>query len=277
MSDKPHNLPASNEAKFRDMCLSWGFPSVIILSISLFVAHIVGIAFGNSTFASIISFVICCMLLFLIYYTIFQSLPLSIYNMYKAKKELKSVTDSAPEETETASVDQNGNQPEEEKVELTQQQSSPVSDNESYDQRRLQFLKEQEEKRLELVNCVIAYTKHIMPGIMENADIDKLCVEVRNWADNPEYKPLPVRMNANGDKLDAKHYVWNISRRFGKEHFKLENRNAFIQLLFPDMFRDNDLESMKNLKLNPQKGTIKIDEPEEDSYLFAYQRQKNEE
>ena len=62
-----------------------GVPSVIILAISLLVALRVGTSFEQCTFAACISFVVCAMFLSVIYYTIFQSLPLSIYSMWEGK------------------------------------------------------------------------------------------------------------------------------------------------------------------------------------------------
>lgn len=116
-----------------------------------------------------------------------------------------------------------------------------------------------------------------MSALMKMEEIEHLCVEVRNWADNATYKPETVHMLSDAIKLDAKHYVWNIAERLGGEHSKINNRSPFIKAIFNDMFHDNDLTSLKNLTVKPNEGTIKIDNPDKGSYLFAYQKLAEEE
>ena len=84
MNNKPNQAPTSRESEMRERCLVWGFPSVAILIISLFVSLSVGEQFKQQTFATLVSFFACNMLLFLIYYTIFISLSLSLAQ-YKRK------------------------------------------------------------------------------------------------------------------------------------------------------------------------------------------------
>ena len=66
--------------------------------------------------------------------------------------------------------------------------------------------------------------------------------------------------------------MWNVSRRLGKEHFNVETRAMFLRTLFHDMFGDNDLSTLKNLKTNPMAGNIIIDEPDEGSLAYHIER-----
>ena len=287
---------SSNDSVLRDCCLSWGFPSVVILAISLLVALRVGASFEQSTFAACISFVVCAMFLSLIYYTIFQSLPLSIYNMWEGKHTTEVEAEAESEITSEQIVEAEEPKPSEaievqEAVEqlieepsdgqteepTPQIPSSPIFNQEYYESRRQSFLQQQEEERLAKISCIIDYTRHVMSALMKMEEIEHLCVEVRNWADNATYKPETVHMLSDAIKLDAKHYVWNIAERLGGEHSKINNRSPFIKALFNDMFHDNDLTSLKNLTVKPNEGTIKIDNPDKGSYLFAYQKPVEEE
>ena len=273
---------ASSDSVLRDRCLSWGFPSVIILAISLLVALRVGASFEQSTFAACISFVVCAMFLSLIYYTIFQSLPLSIYSMWEGKHTTEvEAEESKPseaievQETEEQLIEEPSDGQTEEPT--PQIPSSPIFNQEYYESRRQSFLQQQEEERLAKISCIIDYTRHVMSALMKMEEIEHLCVEVHNWADNATYKPETVHMLSDAIKLDAKHYVWNIAERLGGEHSKINNRSPFIKALFNDMFHDNDLTSLKNLTVKPNEGTIKIDNPDKGSYLFAYQKPVEEE
>lgn len=300
------SLTTSSDSQLRVRCLSWGFPCVIILIISLLAALRIGAGFEQRTFASCISFVVCAMLLGLIYYTLFQSLPISIYYMWASKRNKEDeasednepVDETAEPSTEPLTSSENTDTLEEtepkndvdvaenadvdikestEQIAEPQIPSSPVFNQEYYDNRRQLFLQKQEEERQAKIFCIMDYTRHVMSAIMSKDDIDHLCIEVRNWADNAKYAPHTVHMLPDAIKLDAKHYVWNIAERLGGEHAKICNRSPFIKALFNDMFGNNDLSSLKNLTVKPNEGTIKIDEPMKGSYLFAYQRNKDEE
>lgn len=295
------SLTTSSDSQLRVKCLSWGFPCVIILIISLLAALRIGAGFEQRTFASCISFVVCTMLLGLIYYVIFQSLPISIYGMLIRKRQHKeettindkeAITDNPTpsevlnavekieeikkSEAEVLEKEQICNVTSEETAE-SQAFSSPIFNQEYYNNRRQLFLQQQEEERQAKISCIMDYTRHIMSAIMSMDEIDLLCIEVRNWTDNAKYEPSTVHMLSDAIKLDAKHYVWNIAERLGGEHAKICNRSPFIKALFNDMFRNNDLSSLKNLTVKPNEGTIKIDEPMKGSYLFAYQRNRDEE
>lgn len=252
------------EAQLRDRCLSWGFPGVVILIISLLAALRIGSSFQQSSFVTCISFVVCAMLLGLVYYVIFLSLPICIYSILVGKHEAEK--DSVEQTTEPPC--------EEDSVQDTI--PFPTFNQEYYDSRRQPFLIRQEEERQARLSSIIDYTRRVMPPLMKMEEIEHLCNEVRKWADDVSYRPEAVHMLPDAIKLDAKHYVWNIAERLRGEHAKVDNRSPFIQSLFHDMFRDNEITSLKNLTVKPNEGTIKIDIPEKGSYLFAYQKPDEE-
>ena len=287
MQKTNQNSPTTNDAVLREWCLSWGFPTIVILAISLLAALSIGTNFKQSTFAASITFVICAVLLELIYYTCFQSIPLAIYNMYMRKKAVNQKDAVLPEtaeqnddieteiqeEDEAASPTAAGGIPQ---IQDTPQSTTPIFNQAFYEQKRTEYLRKKEEERLAKVECIIEYTQMAWASIMTKEQIDLLCNEVRFWADDAAYKPKPVHTLPDADKLDAKHYIWNISVRLGGAHYSLEFRSPFIKYLFDDMFHENDLSSMKNLKIKPNCGVIKVDEPKDGEYLFAYQKRKDE-
>ena len=261
----------------------WGFILVAIFIVSMVISLSVGIQFEQQafTFIASLSFVSCVLFLWIIYRYFFQYLPLSFLDIIQRKRKKVVENESIEPIVEKPIIDEEKTEEyktEEQATEPTQSVSTqqapqpltiPTFTQVNYDTQRQAFLKEQEEKREAIIACIIDYTQTMMSQIMRPTEVENLCKEVIAWAADAEYTPSPVRTLPEANKLDAKHYVWNIAARLGGEHATVNNRSRFIQHLFAEMFRDNDFSSMKNLKVKPEEGTIKINEPVKGSYEFT--------
>ena len=61
----------------------------------------------------------------------------------------------------------------------------------------------------------------------------------------------------------------NIAERLGtKNGYNGYARADFIKAMFPDVMKDIEQDSIRNFKFQPNKGSIVIDEPNEDDYHF---------
>ena len=83
------------------------------------------------------------------------------------------------------------------------------------------------------------------------------------------YTPIPIRLKQRLTTLDLRHFVWNIGERLGtKNGYNGYARADFIKAMFPDVMKDIEQDSIRNFKFQPNKGSIVIDEPDEDDYHF---------
>ena len=63
--------------------------------------------------------------------------------------------------------------------------------------------------------------------------------------------------------------ITNIGERLGtKNGYNGYARADFIKAMFPDVMKDIEQDSIRNFKFQPNKGSIVIDEPDEDDYHF---------
>ena len=116
------------------------------------------------------------------------------------------------------------------------------------------------------------YTRHIMsPFVYDDGELEKLCNEIQKWTDDYTYTPAPVRLKQKLTTVDLRHFVWNIGERLGsKNDYSGYVRADFIKSMFPNIFIDMNLDSIRNFKFQPNKGSILIDEPDGNDYHFHY-------
>ena len=95
------------------------------------------------------------------------------------------------------------------------------------------------------------------------------CVYLWHWSEEYTYSPIPIRLKQRLTTLDLRHFVWNIGERLGtKNGYNGYARADFIKAMFPDVMKDIEQDSIRNFKFQPNKGSIVIDEPDEDDYHF---------
>ena len=128
-----------------------------------------------------------------------------------------------------------------------------------------------EQEKAGLVNAIMDYVNYVMPPYMDEESLSSLCGEIRLWAEDCTHRPAAIRLTGRLTTVDLRHFAWNIGERLGKENgYDGTVRAVFIKAMFPDVFKDTEIESIKNFKLNPRACRIPIDEPEDGSYAFHY-------
>ena len=281
----------------RDYCLLWGCPGLVILTISLFVSLKVGNDFGQDNFAKFVTFIISSGLLGTIYY-LFQSVlvevPLKVQN--RQREETMLLTDQEAEvipedSTDNVSLEQVQGclaevpyqteaiqeplleELQESTIEASDTTETSMEQSDLYALRCKEFQREQEQRRQDTISAIMEYVTHTMsPYIYDNGELEKLCEDIKKWADNWQHNPVPIRLKSTLTTLDLRHFVWNIAERLGsKKDYTGEVRAIFIKRMFPDVMKDIELDSIRNFKFQPDTGSIVIDEPDKGDYHFHYE------
>ena len=281
----------------RDYCLLWGCPGLVILTISLFVSLKVGNDFGQDNFAKFVTFVISSGLLGTVYYlflSVLADVPLKLQK--RPRKETMLLTDHEAEVVPAdstskvcleqaqeclAEVPHQTEALQEPLLEELQEPTIKASDTtetsieqpDLYAIRCKEFQREQEQRRQDTIAAIMEYVTHTMsPYIYDNEELEKLCNEIKKWADNWRHNPVPIRLKSTLTTLDLRHFVWNIAERLGsKKDYTGEVRAMFIKRMFPDVMKDIELDSIRNFKFQPDTGSIMIDEPDRGDYHFHYE------
>ena len=143
----------------------------------------------------------------------------------------------------------------------------------SYAERCKEYEQEQAQQRQMMITTIMDYTRHIMsPFVYDNEELEKLCDEIQKWTEDFMYKPAPIRLKYKLTTTDLRHFVWNIGERLGsKNNYSGQVRADFIKSMFPNIFMDINLDSIRNFKFQPNKGNIVIDEPDKDDWHFHYE------
>ena len=253
---------------------------MVFLSISLLVSLKVGADFQQDSLAKLTAFILCNLLLWLLY-VMFQSVLLDLFPQKKDKqsmaipqtKEQEVQTDVAheTERTNTLPIMTNDSASMTATTPGTQEESVSVQTKEdSYIQRCKAYEQEQEQRRKDTVAAILDYARYTMsPYVYDSEELENLCEEVRHWSEEYTYSPIPIRLKQRLTTLDLRHFVWNIGERLGtKNGYNGYARADFIKAMFPDVMKDIEQDSIRNFKFQPNKGSIVIDEPDEDDYHF---------
>lgn len=305
----------------REYCLTWGFPCIIMLIISLLSAITIGAQFEDSLFVKLCVFTISLLLQLLLYYTLCQQLPLGIYNAYKstimkrqkekaleqkskeqptgaetnaavptpepkeeatpapskeAEENEQETADNTPEETETETEVQGTSQPTaEEKPAPAVAVAIPELSSEEYKKRNEEYINKLKEEKTKLVAEIIGYVQYTMACFMDEQNLDAFCKDILGWTENHELKPQPAKTKMRLTSLEVRHFVWNIGERLGKANgYNGTARLNFVKALFPDVLKGIEDETILNFTVDPDKGRIKLDRPENGSYKFHYSRKQ---
>lgn len=291
----------------RVYCLVWGYPGLVILTISLFVSLKVGNDFGQDNFAKFVTFVISSGLLGTVYY-LFQSVlaevSLRLQNgqhegtilltdqeaeavtedstdndiieqVQECRAEVLPQTESAQEhlseELQESTIEISDSAEPTKEIADTIETSSEQPD--LYAQRCKEYQREQEQRRQNTIDAIMGYVTHTMsPYIYDNDELEKLLDAIRKWADDWQHIPVPIRLKSTLTTLDLRHFVWNIAERLGsKKDYSGRVRADFIKRMFPDVMRDIEQDSIRNFKFQPDTGSIVIDEPDKGDYHFHFE------
>ncbi len=266
--------------KLRDLCLLFGCPCVVFLSISLLVSLKVGADFQQDSLAKWTAFILCNLLLWLLY-VMFQSVLVDLFPQKRDKRSM-AVTQTREQDVPTDVVQETENintpplmandsasmtttTPETQEESITAQNKE-----DSYIQRCKAYEQEQEQRRKETIAAILDYARYTMsPYVYDNEELENLCEEVRHWSEEYTYSPIPVRLKQRLTTLDLRHFVWNIGERLGTRNgYNGYARADFIKAMFPDVMKDIEQDSIRNFKFQPNKGSIVIDEPDKGDYHF---------
>ena len=281
----------------RDYCLLWGCPGLVILTISLFVSLKVGNDFGQDNFAKFVTFVISSGLLGTVYYlflSVLADVPLKLQK--RPRKETMLLTDH---EAEVVPADSTSNvcleqaqeclaevphqtealqeplleELQEPTIEASDTTETSIEQPDLYTLRCKEFQREQKQRRQDTISAIMEYVTHTMsPYIYDNGELEKLCEDIKKWANDWRHVPVPIRLKSTLTTLDLRHFVWNIAERLGsKKDYTGEVRAMFIKRMFPDVMKDIELDSIRNFKFQPDTGSIMIDEPDKGDYHFHYE------
>lgn len=243
-------MTLTKTSDLRDLCLIWGCPCVAILTISTLVSMKVGADFQQDAFAKWTAFLLCNLMLWLLY-AMFQSLLADLF----ASKQTGQTEHEVIETVSNANV----------------VQDKPIVEQSSlYNKRCKEYQMAQEQKRKDIIDAIMDYTTRTMsPFVSNNEELAKLCNEIRKWADDYTYTPVPIRLKQRLTTLDLRHFVWNIGERLGtKNGYNGYARADFIKAMFPEVFLGIELDSIRNFKFQANKGSIVIDEPDKNDYRF---------
>lgn len=266
--------------KLRDLCLLFGCPCVVFLSISLLVSLKVGADFQQDSLAKWMAFILCNLLLWLLY-VMFQSVLVDLFPQKKSKQsmvipqtmEQEVQKDVVPVTENTAEllIVSNTADTTIANTQESQEESVTVQPKEdTYTQRCKAYEQELEQRRKDTIAAILDYARYTMsPYVYDNEELENLCEEVRHWSEEYTYSPIPIRLKQRLTTLDLRHFVWNIGERLGtKNGYNGYARADFIKAMFPDVMKDIEQDSIRNFKFQPNKGSIVIDEPDEDDYHF---------
>ena len=263
-------------SSIKDKHIILGFIFVVICIISYFAANVITVRFEQDTSQWFVVF-LCCNLLVWLLYLVLQYVIYNIYEIYQIKfgKKNNPIADRTYQENESPESTDPLQDTSPASIE-TMPDSKPVElhiDSESYEANRYSYETKQKQEEEKRVRMVMEYIHYIMPSCVDQDTINHICNEVSMWTQDCDYTPTPIlkQLQEEINSIALRHFVWNISERFVRvKLYTGEKRAYFIKSLFPHIFSDIEISTIKNFKIEPLKGPIPIDEPQNGKLDFHY-------
>ena len=134
------------------------------------------------------------------------------------------------------------------------------------------FYRNQAAHRKEQLDKIVEYLHFTMAPFIKQDDMETFCAEIMSFAINPTYKPKPfVGLKGTLTSFDVRHLIWNITARLGLgkgKPYSVERCINFIRTMFPDLCKDLDNSTLKNLRVTSTSDKIHIDLPDKDGISF---------
>ena len=134
------------------------------------------------------------------------------------------------------------------------------------------FYRNQAAHRKEQLDKIVEYLHFTMAPFIKQDDMETFCAEIMSFAINPTYKPKPfVGLKGTLTSFDVRHLIWNITSRLGLgrgKPYSVELCINFIRTMFPDLCKDLDNSTLKNLRVTSTSDKIHIDLPGKDGISF---------
>lgn len=134
------------------------------------------------------------------------------------------------------------------------------------------FYRNQAAHKKEQLDKIVEYLHYTMAPFIEPDDMEVFCAEIMSFAINPAYEPKPfVGLKGTLTSFDVRHLIWNITARLGLgkgKPYSVERCINFIRTMFPDLCKDLDNSTLKNLRVTSTSDKIHIDLPGKDGISF---------
>ena len=149
---------------------------------------------------------------------------------------------------------------------------TPSSMIDLYRQGSDEFYRKQASQRKEQLDKIMEYLHYTMAPFIKQDDMETFCAEIMSFAINPAYEPKPlVGLKGTLTSFDVRHLIWNITSRLGLgkgKPYSVELCINFIRTMFPDLCKDLDNSTLKNLRVTSTSDKIHIDLPGKDGVSF---------
>ena len=154
--------------------------------------------------------------------------------------------------------------------------SSPFSNfytNSTYQQGIDDFYQSQAESQKKKLDTIHEYLLYIMSPFVYEEDMDEFCTDLLRFAMDHNFRPEVEwkRFKTKLSSFDVRHLIWNITARLGLgkgKPYSVELCIRFIRTMFPDLCKDLDYSTLKNLRVTSTSDKIHIDQPGKDGMSF---------
>lgn len=249
--------------------------SIAVLFIAIIPARIISGIFSQDVSIFYISFAGFTVLLEFMAW-LFLCAPMKIYESILANKVMdekfivaKAQTESEPSNDEIVSGEQEMLLAMKEETKDTIAPSSIID---LYRQGCDDFYRNQAAHRKEQLDKIMEYLHYTMAPFIKQDDMETFCAEIMSFTINPTYKPKPfVGLKGTLTSFDVRHLIWNITARLGLgkgKPYSVELCINFIRTMFPDLCKDLDNSTLKNLRVTSTSDKIHIDLPGKDGISF---------
>lgn len=134
------------------------------------------------------------------------------------------------------------------------------------------FYRNQAAHRKEQLDKIMEYLHYTIAPFIKQDNMEAFCAEIMSFAINPAYEPKPfVGLKGTLTSFDVRHLIWNITSRLGLgkgKPYSVELCINFIRTMFPDLCKDLDNSTLKNLRVTSTSDKIHIDLPGKDGISF---------
>ena len=249
--------------------------SIAVLFIAIIPARIISSVFSQDASIFCISFVGFVMLLEFLAWC-FLCAPMEIYESLSAKKVMHKGLSIAEEQTETELADEAATSDESEMpLAIKEETKNDIVSSSMVDLYRQgcdEFYRNQAAHRKEQLDKIMEYLHYVMAPFIKQDDMEAFCAEIMSFAINPAYEPKTfVGLKGTLTSFDVRHLVWNITARLGLgkgKPYSVELCIRFIRTMFPDLCKDLDYSTLKNLRVTSTSDKIHIDQPGKDGMSF---------
>lgn len=127
------------------------------------------------------------------------------------------------------------------------------------EQIRIEQLQNKIKDKEDKINTILNYTRKSFALYLSDTDLEQLCQNLQiyiNKLNTDNFKAVRVKELT---ALDLRHFGWNMWNAF-KPRNQMDIAH-FLKIVFPDIFKDAEVESIKrHLKDDERKGILKIEE-----------------